>query len=253
MAGKFQQPKTKRRSGLLVGIIFIIVLAAVALLVFLVWGSASGIATVADTIADVAGDVAGGIEGAVGGGKPISTTEFISNMHIITLKNDDFPIAYKHTTNNRISNDQVIGMMTVEKGKTYILDTGRVDGWDTFIEKLDNKDIGPSSYESRVEIFETVEGAKTAFSPEYLWVYTNNNRAPDEILDDHCEFGDECLYLSYVDVTPGSTTVNVRWDYVFRYKNVIAWVYVKGTDIETFEEDAYNAAKTVYDRLLALE
>ncbi|MGD8455837.1 MAG: hypothetical protein PVF83_05580 [Anaerolineales bacterium] len=253
MAGKTVQPQTKKRSGLLIGVIVVIVLVAIALLVFLVWGSASGIASVADTVSDLAGGVAEGIEGVAGGGDTISSTKLISNMHILTLRNDDFPIAYKHTTNNRLSNDQVIGMMTVEKGKTYIIDTGRMDGWDTYIEKLDNKDIGPSAYQSRVEVFETAEGAKTAFSPEYLWVYTNPNRTPDEILDDNCEFGNECLYLYYVDVTAGSTTVNVRWDYVFRYKNVIVWVFVKGSDIETFEEDAYNAAKTVYDRLLALE
>jgi hypothetical protein len=253
MAGKAEQPQKRGRSGLLVGLIVIIVLVAIALLIFLLWGSASGIASVADTISDIAGNVAGGIEGAVGGSEPINTNKFISNMHILTLRNDDFPVNYKHTTNNRISNDKVIGMMTVEKGKSYIIDTGRVDGWDTYIEKLKPNDIGPSYYQSRVEIFETIQGAQTAFSPQYLWVYTNPNRAPGEISDDHCEFGDECLYLSSVDVTPGSTIVNVRWDYVFRYKNVIAWVYVKGTDIETFEEDAHDAAQKVYDRLLALE
>jgi len=253
MAGKVEQPQKRGRSGLLVGLIIIIVLAAIALLIFLLWSSASGISSVADKISDIAGNVAGGIEGAVGGSEPIDTNKFISNMHILTLKNEDFPIDYKHTTNGRISNDKVIGMMTIEKGKTYIIDTGRVDGWDTYIEKLKPNDIGPSYYQSRVEIFETVDGAKTAFSPQYLWVYTNPNRAPDKILDDHCEFGDECLYLSYVDVTPGSTIVNVRWDYVFRVKNVIAWVYVKGSDVETFEEDAYNAAQTLYNRILALE
>jgi hypothetical protein len=253
MAGKGEQPQTKKRSGLLIGLIVIIVLAVIALLIFLVWGSASGIASVADAVADVAGDVAGGIEGAVGSSDPINTNKFISNMHILTLRNDDFPIDYKHTTNSRLSNDKLIGMMTVAKGKPYILATGRVDGWDTYIEKVNVNDIGPNYYQSRVEVFETAEGAETAFSPEYLWVYTNPNRTPDEILDDNCEFGNECLYLSYVDVTPGSTTVNVRWDYVFRYKNVIVWVYVKGTDIETFEENAYDAAKMIYDRVLALE
>ncbi|MHA2428632.1 MAG: hypothetical protein ACXADB_11470 [Candidatus Hermodarchaeia archaeon] len=253
MAGKAKQSQKKRGSGLRIGLIIIIVIVVLALLLLLVWGSASGIASLADTVADTARDVAGGIEGVVGGSGPISTTKFISNMHILTLRNDDFPIAYKHTTNRRISNDYVIGQMTVELGKSYILDTGRLDGWDTYIEKLDLKDIGPSFYQTRVEIFETNEGAEIAFSPKYLWVYTNLDRAPDEILDENCEFGNECLYLSYVDVTPGTSTVLVRWDYVFRHKNVIAWVYVKGTDIETFEEDAYEAAKTVYDRLLALE
>jgi len=253
MAGKAEQPQTKKRSGLLIAVIVVIVLIAVALLLLVVWGSASGIASFADSVADVAGDVAGGIEGAVGGSEPIDTNLFISKMHTLTLKNDDFPIAYNHTTNKQLANNQIIGMMTVEKGKTYILDTGRVNGWDTYIEKTNVNDIGPNFYQSRVEIFETIEGAETAFSPEYLWVYTNPNRAPDEILDDNCEFGNECLYLSYVDVTPGSTTMNLRWDYVFRYKNIIAWVYVKGSNIETFEEDAYDAAKIVYDRILALE
>ena len=248
MSEKGEQTQKKGTSRLILGIILIIILIIVVLLFF---GSASGIASVADKVSDIAGGVADSAN--IFDGDPVETSKFVSNMHIITLRDSDFAVSYKHSKNSRLSNDELLGLMTIEAGKTYLIQTGRVDGWDTYIEKLDNKDIGPSFYQTRVEIFETVEGAELAFSPEWLWVYTNIKRAPDEILDDNCEFGDECLYLSYVDTVPGSTIVNVRWDYVFRYKNIIAWVYVKGSDIETFEQDANDAAQLVYDRILALE
>lgn len=273
MADKAEQTQKKGNTGLLIGIIIVLVLVIIAILVFLVWGTSRGVATVADTVADTAAEVADtaeevaeAIETALpfvesvadavdeGSSDPISETDFVRNMHLITLRNDDFPdIAYKHISYKRYANEEVIGRMTVEKGKPYILETGRLDGWDTYIEKAYVKDIGPGYYQTRVEIFDSNEGAEIAFSPKYLWVYTNVDRAPDEILDDNCDFGDECLYLAFTKVTPGSTSVSVRWDYVFRVGNVIAWVYVNGSDLETFESDALEAAQIVYDRIVALQ
>jgi hypothetical protein len=251
MSEKVQQSPKKGRKGLIIGIIIILIIALIAYLLFFVWGTASGISSLADRVADIAGGVAESV--SILDKETVDTTSFIRNMHLIVLRNDDFPIDYKHTSNTRLSNEEIIGEMTVEKGKTYIIQSGRVDGWDTYIDKVYTKDIGPSIYQTRVEIFETTEGAEKAFSPEWLWVYTNPEKAPDKFIDENCQFGDECLLFTYTDLTPGSTTVKVRWDVVFRHKNIIAWVFVKGTDIETFEQDALDGAQVVYDRILALE
>jgi hypothetical protein len=223
----------KSRKGLLIGILIILVIVVIAVVIFSLQTSI------------------GGITNILGSGDTISTAEFIRSMDRIVLKNNDFPISYQHTDESRFSNDEVIGEMTIEMGKTYIIETSRVDGWEMYIEKLNNKDIGPSIYRSRVEIFETVQGAKLAFSRDWLWVYTNPNKTPDEFIDQNCNFGDECLLFMYQEAKPGALTN--EWDVLFRYKNVIAWVMVRGSDLETFEQDALDAAQVVYDRILAID
>jgi len=224
----------KSNKGLLIGILIVLVILIIAVIYF------------------VASTSAGGLSSVLGGGA-IDTNQFLRKMRDISLQNDDFSIPYNSITDKHFDNDAIVGRMTLEEGKPYVIATGRVDGWETYLEKTNVRDIGPEVIRSRVEIFETVDGAKTAFSDDYLWVYNDPDKEPDEILDENCKHGDECLLLYYEEITPGSTAMKVEWDIVFRYKNVVAWVIVRGSDIETQEQDAHDAAQIVLYSLEAID
>jgi hypothetical protein len=225
----------KSNKGLLIGILIVFVILVIAMIVF--WTQTS----------------AGGIADIFGVGGTIDTNQFLRKMRDISLQNDDLSIAYSSVTDKHFTNEEIAGRMTFEEGKPYVIETGRVDGWETYLEKTNARDIGPSVVRSRVEIFETVNGAKKAFSREFLWVYNDPERKPDEILDENCKYGDECLLLYYEEITPGATAIKVQWDIVFRYKNVVAWVLVRGSDIETYEQDVHDVAQIVLDNLEAID
>jgi len=237
MAKEVDPTQKKSNKGLLIGILIVLVILVIAVVAFWVSISTGG-----------AGSILG-----LGLGGPVDTNQFIRNMRAIALLNEDFSIDYDHISDKHFTNDEVVGRMTLGEGKPYVIETGRVDGWETYLEKTNVRDIGPSVVRSRVEIFETVDGAKKAFGREFLWVYTDPNKTPDEILDKNCKYGDECLLLYYEEVTPGTTAMKVQWDIVFRYKNVVVWVLVRGSDIETYEQDAHDAAQIVLDGLEAIE
>lgn len=225
----------KEKSGrrrLLIWIVIIGLLAVIALLVIMGGGP-------------------GGILSLFGG--EVGRRDFVKEMHELVLRPEDLSVAYNKQHDTRLSNNEVIGMMTVETGKRYILDTGRLDGWDLYMEKSSLTDFGPVAYKSRVEIFETTDGARKAFSEDWHWLYTDPEKEPDEYLDKNCKYGSECLFFLYDDTVPGSGTSIVQYDVVFRYKNVLVWVYARGSDIDTTEDHALDAAQLIYDRLTAID
>ncbi len=234
MAKEVDPIPKKSNKGLLIGILIVLVILVIAVIYF------------------VTSTSVGGLSSILGGGA-IDTNQFLRKMRDISLQNDDFTIPYNSITDKHFSNDEIIGRMTLEEGKPYVIETGRVDGWETYLEKTNVRDIGPEIIRSRVEIFETVDGAKKAFSREFLWVYNDPEKKPDEILDDNCKYGDECLLLYYEEITPGAAALKVQWDIVFRYKNVLAWVLVRGSDIETYEQDVHDVAQIVLDSLEAID
>ena len=195
--------------------------------------------------------------GLLSGSGEVDKTGFRGDMHEIVIRPADlellFGISYTIQHDSRLSNEEVIGRMTAAIGKEYIIETDRVDGWDLYLEKTNNSDIGPTSYRSKVEIFETNDGAKKAFGKDWLWVYTDPDMTPDEYIDKSCKFGNDCIFFMYDEVTPGSGITTVRYDIVFRYKNVLVQLFIKGTDLETNEDDALEAAQLMYDHLTEID
>lgn len=197
------------------------------------------------------------VVGLGGEASPVEERGFIRDMHEIVINPADLEeilgIPYTIQNNSRLSNEEVIRLMTAQIGKEYILETGRVDGWDLYMEKTNYSDIGPSSYRSKVEIFETNEGAKKALSEDWFWVYTDPEKKPDEYIDKSCKFGSECLFFMNEEVTPGTGVANVQYHIVFRYQNVLVQLFVKGTDLETNEDQALEAAQLILDALKDIE
>ena len=137
-------------------------------------------------------------------GSPVSESGFQVDSFELVIRPEDLDISYESKSDTRLSNEEVIGRMTVAEGKKYIQETGRLDGWDMYMEKINIKDIGPSAYRSMVELFETNDGASKAFEKDWFWVYTNPENDPDYISEKSCDFGNECLFVTYDKVTPGS-------------------------------------------------
>lgn len=195
--------------------------------------------------------------GLLSGLNPVEERGFQRDSYEIVIRPADLKvllgISYTIQNDSRLSNEEVIGRMTTVEGKKYILETGRVDGWDLYMEKTTNSKIGPSAYRSMVELFETAAGAKKAFDRDWFWVYIDPENDQDYISEKSCDFGDECLFFIYDKVTPGSGIANVEYNIGFRYKNVLIQVFVKGADFETEEDDALDAAQLILDRLKEIE
>jgi hypothetical protein len=153
----------------------------------------------------------------------------------------------------RYGNEYYIGEFGQLEGKTFIVETGRVDGWKMRIKRNSNKDIAPAVYESYVEVYETSAGASLALSPEWFWAYNDEARKPDAFVNNGCNIGQECLLFTYEDFDPATGLVTERYDVAFRYHNVITWVSGRGLDVEINEADVINAAQTLYDRLQTQE
>ena len=109
-------------------------------------------------------------------------------------------------------------------------------------------DIAPSKFKSSIDLFQTAEGAQLAFSPEWFWVYQDEN-APDEWLDTSCNIGTDCILFKYEEYSPVSGLTTLRYDVAFLYQNVIVWVSGSGMDMEITQADVLNAAQVVFDKL----
>ena len=182
----------------------------------------------------------------------LPVNELVKEARYHVLRPDDLAANYYLAQGGEkpLTNDHVILSMKVANGKQYILDTGRVDGWEITLLRSSNTDITPEKYNSSISIFETSEGASTALSPQYFWAYTNEDQQPDEILDESCKVGSECILFAYEDYNRVSGVTKMRYDVAFRYKNALVWVSAFGLDIETTPEHVLEAAEIIYQRLV---
>lgn len=183
------------------------------------------------------------------GQTPVDTDDLVLNLDELVLSPSDLPGSYITEYNNRHSNEEVVNVMGAAAGKTYALDTGRVDGWNVYYKRSSANQIAPEFYYNRVEIFDTAQGASKALSKDYFWVYTDEEKAPDEWVDRSCSVGQECILFSYREVKTAAGAASVRYDMAFRYKNVLVWLYVKGLEGEASEQHLFDAADVIINRI----
>jgi hypothetical protein len=200
------------------------------------------------------GSSLGGSLGSLGSGSSYDPNKFGSVQDQFVLTPEDFQVSYFIVPGGKspFTNKEVVEMVGQVPGKEYILKTGRIDGWETDLGKSNISDIGPSTYRSTVQIFETNDGASTAIGQDWFWS-TDNERAPNSIEESKCSVGDQCVLRSYQTYYVESGLTKVRYEVLFRHKNVLVWVSARGLDIETKEDNAIDAAETIFDRLKNLE
>lgn len=188
--------------------------------------------------------------GIFGGGSTLSTEKLSRAVNEFVLRPDDLSVDYYVKSNGeRIwGNRAVILEMGELNGKSYIVETGRVDGWYINLRRSDRTDIGPATYTNTVEIFETNDGARLALSPEYFKAYTSDTY-DFEILDKNCNVGDSCILYTSERFDPVTRLTTMRYDIGFVYRNVLVWISVTGLDVELREADVLEAAQIILDKL----
>jgi hypothetical protein len=186
------------------------------------------------------------------GQTPVDTESLVLNLDELVLSTRDLPGTYNTEYNNRYANERVVNVMGAAAGKTYALDTGRVDGWRASYIRSSASQIAPEFFFNQIEVFETSQGASLALSEDYFFAYTDEDKTPDEWVDRNCNYGQECVLFSYREVKTGAGAATVRYDMAFRYKNVMVWLYVKGLEGEATQEQLFEAADLIINRIDAL-
>lgn len=182
-------------------------------------------------------------------GKTYDPQVFLLNIHELPIRPTDMRAGYDYISDSRLANEELVGRMTAAIGKRYVTETGRLDGWEIVLEKIKPADVAPLNIHTRVDIFDSSDGASLAMSDDWLFVYKNQEKEPDEILDKNCGIGNECILYKYIKYEVAAEAATVRYDVVFRYKNVLVWVYINGLDYETTQQNALDLAQIILDRL----
>ncbi|MFN2143805.1 MAG: hypothetical protein ACK2T7_00555 [Anaerolineales bacterium] len=183
------------------------------------------------------------------GQTPADTESLLLNIDELVLRPKDLPGTYNTETSTHYTNAQIVNVMGAALGKTYAIQTGRVDGWQVYYVRSSANQLAPEFIFNRTEVFENTQGASLALSDEFFQAYTDEDKAPDQWLDRSCSYGQECILYSYREVKAGAGVATVRIDMAFRYKNVLIWMYVKGQEGEATEQQLFDFADILINRI----
>lgn len=191
----------------------------------------------------------GGIGGLVPG-STIDVESFAAVQSEYVLHPEDLSVEYFFVPGGEspFHNKEVTEVLGQLHGKEYLKATGRFDGWDVGLGKRNQSDLGPATYRSNLQVFDSVKGAKQAMQLDWFWA-ADFDRQPDSVNDDNCGIGDDCILRTIQTVYVESNLTKMRYEVLFRYKNVVVWVSARGLSVETDADDALYAAEAVYARL----
>lgn len=249
--------KTYKRQGPLLGflktVVFMSVLIAMVIaLMFAVYGNPDDLEEITNRPAIALDTSAPTRQVASPSSPPVITfidiDEFLLSEHLLVLRPTDLTARYRAILDFQYPNED-LPFKKASARDSYITLTGRVDGWETTLERIDSNTPGPFEYTSRVEIFETVEGAKDAISPEYFWAYTNVRGAPDELINNNCVLASECVLFQTIPPSPKAGEATLRYDVAFRYQNVVVWISINGAKEDLTKTQALDAARIIFEKL----
>jgi hypothetical protein len=144
------------------------------------------------------------------------------------------------------TNEEMIADMTVEVGRKYVLDTGRIMGWFVYFYRGSQASQSPQEVYCSVEFYKTSSGA----------LYAGKNYIPDidknrfelKIVNESASFGDSSYSYEIFDTE--TQRVSTR-GILFVYKNVWIWVYGRGTDSDSSWEFIESLANIELAKLQA--
>lgn len=191
---------------------------------------------------------------ALPGSQGVDQDMFIVSMDNLVLEPADLSDPYRIVSGShaRVDNGQFSNGFGAAYGKPFILNTGRVDGWDLAMERVNPDDFTPEYVRSRVEIYQEASGASVALSEDWFWAYQLEDRRPDAFLDTNCSLGSDCLTYMYKEVKAGQGAVIERYDVAFRYQNVLVWVFIKGQQGEVSEDLVLEYGQMVLNKVQRL-
>ncbi len=232
------QTTNQGNKTVLVAVIIAVVIVGLGIVAFLMLGTGSNL-----------------ISGTLLGSGTIPEDQFIVKMDEFVLRPNAMESAYKVDpgSDRRMSNAQLATELGPAFAKSFIGATGRLDGWNLAMQRVNTYDFTPEYIQSRVEIYADAEGASTALSEEWFWAYQIEELVPDQFLDKSCNVGGDCVSFLYSDAKAGSGAITERYDVALRYKNVLIWVSAKGQQGEVSEELTLEYAQMVLDNVKTLE
>lgn len=188
------------------------------------------------------------------GGSGYAQDQFIVSMNKLVLRPQDMSTGYKIAAGGdlHMDNSQLTNNMGSAYAKPFIQNTGRVDGWDVSMERVDNHAFAPEFVRSRVEYYSDAGGASDALSKDWFWAYQMEDRMPDEFISENCRLGSDCLLFKYSEAKPGAGNIIERYDVAFRTQNVVIWVYIKGVQGEVSADLVMDYGQMVMDKVNAL-
>jgi hypothetical protein len=179
----------------------------------------------------------------------------IANLQDYVLRPEDLPNEYRiidggelHQTNLRVI--QTVGEV---EGKRYMAATDRQDGWSLELERVNREELIPYTLFTQIEVFETSEGAQTAFGPDWLPVYQeteDEDKIPNWI-EGGCDFGDGCILYYYEKLDPATELTTLEYEMVFVVKNVLGKIMGRGVDYDMDPEFFNDAAEILFSKVEA--
>ena len=177
----------------------------------------------------------------------------VEELDAYVLRPEDMPNQYKIPANGEqhMTNLKVINTIGEVKGKRYLAASGRIDGWSLELERVNKEELIPYKIYSQIEVFETSEGAATAFGPEWLPVYQEGEEgAPTpNWIEDGCDLGDACVMYYYEELDPATELTILQYEIVFVYNNVIVKVMGRSPDYDMKPDYIENTAQLLFDKI----
>jgi hypothetical protein len=177
----------------------------------------------------------------------------VEELENYVLRPEDMPDAYKIEVDGEqhMTNLKVINSIGEVEGKRYIAATAREDGWYLELGRVHKADLIPATIWTYVQVYETAEGAQTAFT-DYLDPYTEEE-SEAHFIEDGCDLGDACVMYYYERLEPTTETTILQYEVAFVYKNVLATVMGRGLDFDMNPDYLLNIASLMFDKIDAAQ
>lgn len=174
----------------------------------------------------------------------------VENLDDYVLRADDMPHQYRLVVDGEqhLTNRKVINTVGEVEGKRYLAASSRLDGWSLELERVKKEDLIPYTLISQIEVFETVDGAQTAFGTDWFHAYTDEDREPNWI-EEGCDIGDACVIYYYEKLEPTTELTTLQYEVAFVYKNVLAQVMGRGLDFDMKPEYVVESAESQFEKI----
>ncbi len=180
------------------------------------------------------------------------TEAVVASLADYVLRPEDMPNQYKIEADGEqhLTNLKVINEVGEVQGKRYIAATFRVDGWSLVLTRVNKEELIPYKMYSQVEVFETPEGAQTAFGPDWFPAYsTEEGDTPPNFIENGCDFGDACVMYLCEEFDPATELTTLQYEVAFVYKNMIGKVMGRGLDFDMKPDYIVDAAEILFEKI----
>lgn len=180
----------------------------------------------------------------------LDTEAMVDRLGNYLLRPDDMPHKYfiPEGGEQRMSTMRLIQNMGEIEAKTYVKETGRIDGWWLQLQRTSKADFAPGTFESSIELFQDANGAETAMSPGYYALYQDENREYSQV-QGGCDLGDQCKFFYSEKEDPATELVFAQYNVAFTYRNAFVWVMARGLQVDMEADYVLDAARVVFEKL----